>query len=218
MVQLDIGTVAAGWLVSEVAWRAGMAVADLWAHWAGPPCRSQSGSDASNKRVVKGRLVEGNFRDKKGDPAHPEGNWRGDVAREGDLLSSRILAVLRKEARWALENPMGALRARDWMLVVEALAHRVDYCAYWTAEERAGGKGYQKQSVVWTDVDWHPSGTTGTGVCGGKCECRRQGREGMRHDRLEDQKRAEVKCRVPQRLVGEWLRAAGRPAHVAMAV
>ena len=207
-----MAAVAPRWLVTEAAWCAGRARADLWAHWAGPPYRSQAGNDAANRRVVQGRLLEANYRTSTGEPAHPEGNWRGDVARDGDRLAERILKALRGEDRWAVENPMGQgrgiMRERPWGREVEDLLHEVDYCAYWSAEERAGGRGCRKHTAIWTNVEWEPQGTTGSGRCRARCECgwREKGR--WVHSKVEDLKRSSLKSRVPEALVAEWLEAA----------
>jgi hypothetical protein len=211
-VQLDVASVAPRWLVTEAAWCAGRARADLWAHWAGPPCKSQAGNDAANRRVVQGRLVEANYRTSTGEPAHPEGSWRGDVARDGDRLAERILKALRAEDRWAVENPMGQgrgiMRERPWGREVEDLLHEVDYCAYWSKEERKGGRGCRKHTAIWTDVAWDPQGTTGSGRCRARCECGWRENGSWVHSKVEDLKRSSLKSRVPEALVAEWLEAA----------
>ena len=213
-VQLDIGTVAPRWLIPEVAMKADRAVCELLAHWGGPPCQTLAAADGSNDRKdkVTGQRRQWNFRvrsDPEKAPAHPEGNWRGDAAREGDRLSTFLLRALRGEAIWAVENPLALLRDRPTYKSIEDLLHRVDYCAYWTEEERVGKKGYQKMTCVWTAVEWEPEGSTGTGRCMDECECGWREDGQWHHHGMQDQKSKQVKCRVPERLVLEWLRAAG---------
>lgn len=215
-VQLDVGSVAPRWLLPEVAWRAGVSRVDLLAHWGGPPCQTVAVPDASNRRMCNAtqELQEFNFRvhteGGSRPPAHPEGNWRGDAAVVGDKLSRALLLALRGEECWAIENPLGYLRYRPWYqgLEAEGLLQRVDYCAYWSREEAAGELGFQKQSCVWTAVQWRPCGSTGEGVCGGACEVGWNEEGQWRHHPLQGHSRRD-KCRVPAALVREWLRAAG---------
>lgn len=215
-VQLDVGSVAPRWLLPEVALRAGVSRVDLLAHWGCPPCQTVAVPDASNRRMCSAtqELQEFNFRvhEEGGSrpPAHPEGNWRGDAAVEGDRLSRALLLALKGEACWAIENPLGYLRFRPWYreLEAEGLLQRVDYCAYWSEEEAAGMLGFQKQSCVWTAVQWRPCGSTGEGVCGGMCGVGWEEEGQWRHHPLQGHSRRD-KCRVPAALVREWLRAAG---------
>ena len=60
-----------------------------------------------------------------------------------------------------IENPVGSLRKRPYMLgermQKEFTRTTVDYCAF--------GKPYRKSTDIWTTFVWMPNGSTGSGRC-----------------------------------------------------
>ena len=178
---------------------------DATVGWGGVECVTVGVADYSNNR----QGGEWNYRGPRSEgaqPAHPVGSWRGDKARQADRLSEGMLRVfLLGDGDWAMENPVGALVDQPWMQPVRQFAHRVDFCAYWTREEQLVA-GPTKKSRVWTMVGWQPKGATGDGKCGMR-------RGGCRHNGgFQDAQDEEVRNRVPELLVEEWLEAvrAGR--------
>ena len=131
-------------------------------------------------------------------PAHPEGTARGDLARRDDTLAAGLVKMYMSQgAPWALENSAGYLWRREYMECINSMRRQVSYCAYWSKAEEAGGR-FQKHTHLWTNkASWEPIGSTGTG------RCKAHGR----HDSLQDTKSERLRCRVPEALVVEWMRA-----------
>jgi len=194
---MDLSKMSWRWWRFEVARLAGIALDHICFYWGGPPCTTFSKGDAGNERE-SGSF---NYRDHSQasrPPAHPEGSARGDLARGDDALAYGLVKMyMNQGAPWMLENPAGYLYKREYMREVEWLRRQVSYCAYWSKGERKAGN-FQKHTHLWTNrVYWNPEGDTGTGRCKGHND----------HVSLQEVKSQEVRCRVPEALVLEWLRS-----------
>lgn len=194
-VVLDLSRMSWMWWRFEIARQVGIWVGQISCYWGGTPCTTVSKGDAGNERDG----FTYNYRDhsvSSRPPAHPEGNARGDTARRDDVMAAGLVRMYTTQDKpWALENPAAYLWRQSYMEEINALKRQVSYCAYWSREEKAVGN-FQKHTHIWTSkVHWKSIGRTGTGRCVGHRE----------HDSLQDTKSQQVRCRVPESLVTEWL-------------
>lgn len=97
---------------------------------------------------------------------------KGLMAREHDYMVQNLLASLLKdkaegaEYDFVMENPMGRLRHRPYMMqdswLHASTRTTVDYCAF--------NHAFQKSTDLWHSFkEWKPQGTTGDGRCHGQC-------------------------------------------------
>ena len=97
---------------------------------------------------------------------------KGLMAREHDDMVQNLLASLLKdkaegaEYDFVMENPMGRLRHRPYMMqdswLHASTRTTVDYCAF--------NHAFQKSTDLWHSFEeWKPQGTTGDGRCHGQC-------------------------------------------------
>jgi hypothetical protein len=153
-----------------VQWVASMVGEDvhwtlIWV-WASPDCTTFS-------RMNQINLGRGHAYRDHSDPEKPP-MWAGNYgkARIADQHDNMVRAVqglmnywmaLYPKVKVALENPVGDLQCRpymqDWLQ-----KYRIDYCVW--------GHRYQKETNIWTNLEWEPEGTTGTGLCrqGNRCD------------------------------------------------
>ena len=87
---------------------------------------------------------------------------------------------------------------QEYMEKLEPFRNNVSYCAYWE-EDTPQEWRFQKHTCIWTNAThfWLPKGSTGNGRCKGH----------GKHGQLQDCKSEEVRCRVPRKLVNEWMGA-----------
>ena len=140
--------------------------------WMSPPCRTFSRVDATNRNRKNKRGEGCGYRDHKKHSRPPLKTVKGRLAARHDRLVKLWVAVglewQRQGMQWVLENPVGSLERRPYMVellkdsgVVMRLVH---YCAY--------GRLDMKPTRVWTSLrEWVPRGTTGTGMCLGRGRC-----------------------------------------------
>ena len=172
-------------------------------------------------RVNEGRGCA--YRDRDGEPLE---GWYGEQARAGDKAVQRLQGFLRWATRrgefkghfrgWMLENPVGDLAGRPYMLQwdLQHVRREVHLCAY--------GHYYKKPTHIWTSVrGWRPKGerAEGDGYCRGMCGAGREGDKGkwvhVYALGVASQKakggrgRKEMKQAIPHGLHLEILRAAG---------
>jgi hypothetical protein len=209
----------------EVAARVGVGLGQLYWDWAGVPCTTYSRADASNRRQVGGRQVFNNYRKPGGgrQPQHAEGTEKGDLARGHDRLVEGMVWMLkgRRVGAWALENPVGALQQQGFMQQVKDRLCRVDYCRYWSKEERRKGFLWQKKTVVWAWREKDAGGGKWVGegedtLCRGSCLCGyRKGGSWYHRGGVErvggmvkelGLSREAIKCRYPKELLRSWVR------------
>ena len=169
---MDLSNIAETLWVREACRRACVSVSSVEAMLGGPPCRTYSHSDPSNKRKGK----DWQYRDHgkvHRPPMHPEGTKKGDLAREHDDLTTKMANLCSSvKIPWYIENPEAYLRYRTQMQHLP-LPRTVHYCAYWTAAEAKLWKPIQKPTNIWTNVTaWVPRGSTGTGKCQQCCKYR----------------------------------------------
>ena len=126
--------------------------------WMSPPCRTFTKMDRTN--ASRGW----NRRDHTMPSAPPLKGRRGDMARLHDGLVQDWIALaqvwgVQGHLLWGLENPQGLLCKRPYMqALTKQCNHRlVHYCAY--------GRMDQKPTHLWTNAQWVPKGTTGSGEC-----------------------------------------------------
>jgi hypothetical protein len=203
-VQMDLGNIAETLWIREVCRLAGVSVDSVEAMLGGPPCRTYSHSDPSNKR----RGCNWQYRDHgklHRPPMHPAGTKKGDLAREHDDLTTKMANLCsRVVTPWYIENPEAYLRYRTQMQQLPT-PKTVHYCAYWTTEEANLWRPIQKPTNIWTNVTaWDPRGSTGTGKC--QQRCRYRDSKG-RHQKLEGPGMQWLKSRMPAAIVKEWAQA-----------
>ena len=120
-----------------------------------------------------------------------------------------------------LENPKGNLQHRPFMhqqpFELGLEKRRVDYCAY--------DHPFKKPTHVWTNLSWEQKGTTGDGLCGGKCghgKVQKNGRFKHFCGLAQEPERGprgfganKLKNSVPDGLCSEWmdLLVANRKLH-----
>jgi hypothetical protein len=145
---------------------------------ASPPCETYSHADATN--ISRGY----NFRDHS-DPTKPARKLRKGASEQAvakhnmavrhDKMIQRLtldLVELRRRCgcELVMENPVGSLAKRPFMIAADWLQavkrFTVTYCAY--------GYKYMKPTHIWTsmwdgDTAWKPKGSTGDGLCKGRC-------------------------------------------------
>ena len=120
------------------------------------------------------------------------------------------MLLLRHEGHvpW-LPNPEGLLQCRPFMQRWLP-KYKIHYCAY--------GHKYQKATMIWTDLEWQPKGTTGDGKCTEASRCQqgsyREDTGSFRHNHTLGQEsqnevggkgRVAYKASVPQGLHEELL-------------
>ena len=149
--------------------------------WLSPPCRTFTNVDASN------RLLGFGYRDHKKahrPPLQGEDTMYGKIARQDDELmqhwmnTAALWSLACPGLVWFLENPMGSLERRPYMVrfceTQNVVRRDLDYCSY--------GRPYRKSTRIWTNArQWVPSGRSGNGRCPGKGLCPQM--EGPRHRR-----------------------------------
>ena len=230
-VELDLCTVSPVFLKHEVAQQLGLKALQLTVDWAGVPCTTNSRNDASNCRVIQGKLQFNNYRKPQSaaEPQHPVGSEKGDHARRDDGLVQRLIWLLGRTSKaWALENPRGQLRKNPIMQNLQKHLINLDYCRFWSREERERGCQWQKMTCLWTGErsgeKWEPKGHRGKLLCERSCSCgawsSKGGRRVWKHkENLEHitglvgrmaMEREELKCLYPEELLTQWVQWAVR--------
>jgi hypothetical protein len=224
-VIMDMELISPRWMRYELARQLGVGMEQLWVDWAGVPCTTFSSSDASNRRWCKKQKcrVWRNYRvptgGSKGEPWHGLGHEKGELARKDARLAEAVVWMLTEQScRWAIENPWAMLRAMEIMEGVQDLHYRVDYCAYWSGQERAEGWEHMKPTSIWTRRV-QPGRWLGAMECCDECSCGywKVGRTGQKYwvHRGQVQKlkkmaarlgisEEEAKCRYPRKMLGSW--------------
>ena len=129
------------------------------------------------------------------------------------LMESMLVAqAADPHALFVMENPSASLHRRSFVRMFELLiglrCQLVHYCAYLAK--------ILKPTDIWTNFDWTPTGTTGDGRCGRRCEQGRfhtlaSGRRSYRHPlhiagtAEKMPKGAYASARVPESLHNELL-------------
>lgn len=164
--------------------RAGVAIEQIALVWASPPCETYTRTDSVNEPY--------NYRDHSTEEREPREipSWMwgwGQLTRKVRqmALGKRHTAICMDQMVEALskaliegkkrqghdyeiivENPRGSLRKRgfmntgDWCDLVKLFS--VNLCAW--------GHPFMKPTDLWTTLrNWKPKGSTGNGLCGGKC-------------------------------------------------
>ena len=166
--------------------------------WGSPPCHTYTIIDLINQ--ARGC----NYRDHTlpHKPPTKGSSKYAKEARRSDCLVQHMLKIMEMAAgmgaAWAIENPVGNLKCRPFMVTMR-LRHKmvvVDYCAYEGV--------YKKPTNLWTNLDWKPQGTQGCqeGRCSNACRGGSWGQRG----------RWVHKFKIAQ---GSW-EAAGGPGRRAM--
>jgi len=166
-VHADLSKLKHGSMVNHICAKIGIHPSQLVLTWASPDCRTYARANTAN-------ISRGNeFRNHK-TAFHAPKDTIDDkrmMAIQHDLLIHSLLesfAVTLQADPGALvvmENPSASLRRRSFVRIFEALlgltCHLVHYCAF--------NALVLKPSDIWTNMEWSPSGTTGDGLCGRKC-------------------------------------------------
>lgn len=209
-IQLDLSKVSALWWGAEVSRLSGIGLEQIEAMIGGPPCATVAHSDPSNNRNGSSWAYR-NHKEEHRPSQHPEGNWRGDLAREHDKVAGGMRWVMATfGVPWLMENPEAYLQKRTYMNTPEmrALIRTVHYCVYWTEEEAAKWRPIKKPTNLWTNVvNWVSRGSTGCGQCTAHNSCCWRDEATGRHESLEGTGSLDDKARTPAKLIDEWVRA-----------
>jgi hypothetical protein len=225
-VQMDMLQISPTLWKMEVARRMDIKVSQMQMDIAGPPCTTQARGDSANK-TRKGKKIYANYRvtggKSRGQPQHPQGTVKGDLARASDRLNVSLVTMLMTTGwtrAFMMENPRGKLREQQYMNKMIHYMRDLDYCRLWTESERQQGYEWQKPSQVWTwrllDETWKPEGL----VCNRSCLCGdwemvNGTRTWVHRGNLQDltgmvsrtgRSRESLKCTYPVELVSRWLK------------
>jgi hypothetical protein len=154
-------------MINHICAKIGIHPSQLVLTWASPDCRTYARANTAN-------ISRGNeFRNHK-TAFHAPKDTIDDkrmMAIQHDLLIHSLLesfiVTLQADpgALVVMENPSASLRRRSFVKIFETLlgltCHLVHYCAFDAL--------VRKPSDIWTNMEWSPTGTTGNGQCGRKC-------------------------------------------------
>ena len=193
---------------------AGIRPQDVSAQFACVPCETYSIAGYSNES----RGNHYRMHDLSTKPPRKDGSQKGRMAATHDKLVQNILhAWLCDRDRGSkqvvfMENPVGFLSRRPFVQRYSSLLgltrRTVHYCAY--------GHIFNKPTHIWTNArSWKPTGKTGDGLCGGKCDMGRMmksGRYKHYHGLAQEPIRGprgagalKLKNAVPAPLCEEWI-------------
>ncbi|MBL4703531.1 MAG: DDE-type integrase/transposase/recombinase, partial [Flavobacteriales bacterium] len=217
---LDLAKPPAEKLIEQICDMVGVSINDVMLVWCSPPCTTNSRMN----RVNSHRTTEDNpcgcgYRDFNTDRHEPccsnKSCKYSELAREHDNLISHIIKAVtsdRERGRHyevAIENPLGTLRKRVdilanrvWSLIADRKT--VDYCAY--------DHEFQKRTDIFSTLkDWFPRGTTGSGLCEGKCK---HGSQQLKYKHFENMHNvtgsgsSKRKNAIPYKLLAEIVKSA----------
>jgi len=136
--------------------------------WASPPCNSISPVGPVNE----GRGFHYRIHSEPHWPPREDDSKYSKLAKKHDAMTSRVIDALadsteNRGTQIAAENPRGGMERQLFMNAPrwKRLTHKhiTDYCAW--------KHPYQKSENIWvSEFGWKPTGITGDGRCGGKCE------------------------------------------------
>ena len=155
-------------MLVQICLAAGIALSEVLFLWASPPCNSISPCGTVNDLRGSGYRIYS-------DPTWPprtDGSKYAKIAQNHDFMTSRVTRAMihahtEHGVHIAAENPRGGME-RQWFMNApawKAITEKqiVDYCAF--------RHPYKKPENIWvSEFGWSPTGITGDGRCGDKCE------------------------------------------------
>ena len=155
-------------MLTEICARAGIAPSQILFVWASPPCNTISPCGTVNDQRGSGYRIY----TQPHWPPRTDGSKYAQLAQKHDGMTSKIVQALTHcihahGIHTAVENPRGGMERQhfmnspSWQAATEKQI--VDYCAY--------RHPYKKPENIWvSEFGWEPTGITGDGRCGNKCE------------------------------------------------
>ena len=149
-----------------------------------PCCKTFSKADSSNSTRGHNYRLHGEANPDR--PPRDNHSEKGIEAAEADEMVMQgidfAIWVVNSQpipgqgAAFYMENPVGSLWRRPYMKLWEETGmvtrHEVHYCAY--------DHFYHKPTHIWTNMEWTPKGSTGTGLCERRCKGGRPSALGVR--------------------------------------